>query len=468
MQLCLGEIVRGIKLFVRIIAIVTILFAVPFSFSWARNNKSVKKDVKQFFKGYQLMVRNSTDTKAIKNILDTLSVPDYIKEVLEFMAFYSRSILTGDYKLCVRRAKEMLDRIEKEYKGNVPDHHYKWMVGAVNQGYGSCLYYTGDRINSYFAYKQAYEMFSSIKDSTLTGIILTNMATVLIDLKMYDEVLQYYVLAKKYLADDSLRLIPLNINIGAIYTFLDRPDLALRYYTEALMLANDVLKKDTGQLSEAEKQRVLRRKELAQINMASLFLEVAEESSKKHNIEFIKKLKMSLSKLLDSARVLNRQVDTSLITVRLKSAYWDNELKYWILRSQLEESQAVKDSLVKYLLLAREFYEKYGDYNRKGKKSVFIASVENKDLIPVPKEELYRECLEFISSEQQEVLSLASSLTNIQLPTASGEDLDRLLGELPYQCSLKYAVSVGLAVLFGTILVLVAFLYSRGKRTVKG
>ncbi len=468
MQLYLGERTKSTKLFVRRVLIIGILFTVSYSSAWAQNKKSVHNDIKQFLKGYQLMVRYATDSITTKNIIDTLKVPDYIKEVLDFMAFYSRAFFSGKHEACVKKAKEMLDHIEKEYKGSVPDHHYKWMVGAVNQGYGSCLYYTGDYINSYIAYKQAYEMFSSIKDSTLTGIILTNMATALINLKMYDEVLRYYVLARKYLANDSLRLIPLNINIGAIYTFLEHPELALRYYTEALMLADEILKKDTGQLSDIERLRVLNRRELAKINMAALFLDVVEESSEKHNVEFIKKMKMSINKLLDSARALNRQVDTSIIDVRLKGAYWENELKYWLLRSQLEESQAVKDSMVKYLLLVRKFNKKYGEYDKEAQKKVFIASVENKDLLPIAIEELYRECLDFISLEQQELQSLASSLTKIKLPTASEEDLDKLLGELPYQCNMKYAVSVGLAILFGTILVLVAFLYSRQKRLGKG
>ncbi|NPA33809.1 MAG: tetratricopeptide repeat protein, partial [Chlorobi bacterium] len=226
-----------------LLSIVLIMFLGFSSMAQSIGSETDSKEIKRFFQAYQLMVKYANDTMKIKSILDTVQVPDYVKEVLEFMAFYYRAVLGGEHEPCVKRARQLLDKIEKEYRGQIPERHYKWMIGAVNQGYGSCLYYLGDYINSFLTYKEAYEMFNSVGDSTLAAITLTNMATVLMRVKMYDEVLKYYVMAKKYLIKDSLRLVPLNLNIGAMYMYLERPDLALRYYNEALMLAHRVMEK---------------------------------------------------------------------------------------------------------------------------------------------------------------------------------------------------------------------------------
>ncbi len=470
MQLCLRERSKKIlmvKQRLKLLSVILQVFLVFLSFAFAKDTQSIKRDIELFNRGYQLMVKYASDSIKIKNVLDTLQVPDYVKKVLEFMAVYSRSVFEGKHVTCVSKAKQLLDKIEEEYSGNVPEHHYKWMIGAVNQGYGSCLYYLGDYISSFLAYKEAYEMFNSIGDSTFAAITLTNMATVLVKVKMYDEVLRYYVMAKKYLIKDTLRLVPLNINIGVIYMILERPDLALRQFNEALMLANIVLEKDSGRLSDVERKRLVYRRNIIKTNIASLFLNLVENREQGHNMELIKKLKMSIVQILDSARALNRQVDTSMTNFTLKGAFWDNEFRYWRAKSELEKTQETQDSLAKYLQALRKFYKKYGDYDREGKSSAFIATLEYKNIVDIDKEELYNECLEIIELEHQNLQSLSSSLVKIDLPAASSLEVDKILGELPYQCNMKYAVSVGLAILFGTLLVFVAFLYSRGKRRVR-
>ncbi|NPA33953.1 MAG: hypothetical protein GXO48_03370 [Chlorobi bacterium] len=181
-------------------------------------------------------------------------------------------------------------------------------------------------------------------------------------------------------------------------------------------------------------------------------------------MELIKKMKISISKLLDSARTLNMQVDTSSVNLILKGAYLDNEFRYWELKYHLEKTQEAKDSLVKFLQTIKAFYDKYGEYDKEGKKGAFLVTVEYRNLIDYDKRKLYDECLEMIDLEHEELKGLAKGMVDIDLPNTSEGDVEKLLGELPYQCNLKYAVSVGLAILFGTLLVLVAFLYSKGRK----
>ena len=407
------------------------------------------------------------DSQLVKRFLDTLDVPEHIRFALDYLATYRRLIMNSKYKYCLKKTQEAMDKLVNEYQETVPEHHYKWITGVLNYGYASCSYYLQDFISSYFGYKKAYDNFASIGDSLFSALSLTNMATVLTYANMYSEVLNYYVLAKKYFRKDTFKLIPLSTNIGAIYFYLERPDIALRYYNDALSLAETKLIRDSSKLTPLEKKRLELRIAHIKLNIASLFLDVVENRNAKHNIELLKKLKASITQLLDSARAVNNQVknyvDLSKNPV-LFSAFISNELKYWELKYELYNTKDIYDSLKMYIKKALEFYDIYSEYDREGEASTFRMAIKHIELTNTEFKEMYNRCVKLVSHRQNEIKALASSLTNIDMPSPSTDDVDKLLGELPYQCSMRYAVSVGIAILFGTILVLLSFLYSRTRR----
>ncbi|MFD2170161.1 helix-turn-helix domain-containing protein [Tumebacillus lipolyticus] len=160
---------------------------------------------------------------------------DQLKDLLEYqrrdlILFYSECLMrTGRADQAIVKLTELIQRLELERESD--DH----LMATLYNKLGSAYYMNADNVKAYSTYQQAYQISQRFAFNLTSADIAFNLGMICSLMRMREEAMNYYKIAKSYFDDasDVKRLAYTLFNLALVHRQLRELPIANKYLLQA-------------------------------------------------------------------------------------------------------------------------------------------------------------------------------------------------------------------------------------------